>query len=294
MARIGKKFVHKSFSKDNLNPEKSLRIRMLSGDPSGVLEIKIANRPGKIIIVPRGNLQSLISMEGAVSRAVYFLFGGNDFEKPFVYIGQTDNFQRRLTQHDIVRNDWNIAFGFLPDDNDIDIRYLEGKCTRLAYDAGRYEVKNKQNPPNINLDSFGKPINDEFLENINIIVNLFRYPLFQKPPKKEDAKDVYYFRNKDANASGVLLENNKFMVYKGSTACVKEVQSFFASGKNLRRTLIDKKVLVKNEDIYFFACDYIFNSPSSASGTVAGKNSNGWSNWKNKEGKTLDESKREE
>ena len=50
--------------------------------------------------------------------------------------------------------------------------------------------------------------------------------------------------------------------------------------------------ILENEYLEFKQ-DYIFNSPSMASSIVLGRNSNGWINWKNKEGKTLDELKRQ-
>jgi len=39
----------------------------------------------------------------------------------------------------------------------------------------------------------------------------------------------------------------------------------------------------------FFSDDYIFSSPSTAAGMVMGRNANGLSEWKNKDGKSLKE-----
>jgi hypothetical protein len=41
-----------------------------------------------------------------------------------------------------------------------------------------------------------------------------------------------------------------------------------------------------------FQQDYIFNSPSAAAATILGRSANGWTSWKDKNGKTLDEVKR--
>lgn len=46
------------------------------------------------------------------------------------------------------------------------------------------------------------------------------------------------------------------------------------------------------EDFYEFATDYLFDSPSAASSAILGRTSNGWLMWKDKEGNTLDEIKR--
>jgi hypothetical protein len=49
---------------------------------------------------------------------------------------------------------------------------------------------------------------------------------------------------------------------------------------------------VEEDNFLVFQEDYIFNSPSAAAVTIKGRASNGWTAWKNKEGKTLDELKR--
>tara|TARA_B100000614_G_scaffold231288_1_gene225161 strand:+ start:449 stop:604 length:156 start_codon:yes stop_codon:yes gene_type:complete len=42
-------------------------------------------------------------------------------------------------------------------------------------------------------------------------------------------------------------------------------------------------------DYYEFSEDYIFSSCSTAAAIILGRNTNGWSKWRNKEGKSLDE-----
>ncbi|WP_255306983.1 DUF4357 domain-containing protein [Paraliobacillus sp. PM-2] len=41
-----------------------------------------------------------------------------------------------------------------------------------------------------------------------------------------------------------------------------------------------------------FDSDYIFNSPSAADAAVLGRRANGWREWKDEEGRTLNELKR--
>ncbi len=44
---------------------------------------------------------------------------------------------------------------------------------------------------------------------------------------------------------------------------------------------------------YLFTRDHLFSSPSMAALAVMGRSANGWHTWKSKEGKTLDEVKRQ-
>ena len=57
----------------------------------------------------------------------------------------------------------------------------------------------------------------------------------------------------------------------------------------LRSRLIEKGIIVKEENSYRFIQDYLFASPSAASSILLGRSSNGLKEWKNEEGTTLKE-----
>lgn len=61
-----------------------------------------------------------------------------------------------------------------------------------------------------------------------------------------------------------------------------------------REALINDEVVRKQSDQFLFLKDHQFSSPSQASDVLLGRSSNGWIEWKNKEGKTLDQIKRKE
>ena len=55
----------------------------------------------------------------------------------------------------------------------------------------------------------------------------------------------------------------------------------------MRKKLIETKILVEENDNLIFTEDAIFNSPSAASNMVLGRNSNGFTEWVNKDGNTF-------
>ena len=55
----------------------------------------------------------------------------------------------------------------------------------------------------------------------------------------------------------------------------------------MRKKLIETKILIEENDKLIFAEDAIFNSPSAAANMVLGRNSNGFTEWVNKNGKTF-------
>ena len=111
------------------------------------------------------------------------------------------------------------------------------------------------------------------------------FPLFEKTEK---TKEVFYIKGKGVVAEGDIT-NEGFVVYKGSKVTVENVSSFGVSLINRKQKLIDDNILSLQGDCYEFNEDYIFSSCSTAGAIILGRNTNGWSKWKNKEGKSLDE-----
>ena len=60
----------------------------------------------------------------------------------------------------------------------------------------------------------------------------------------------------------------------------------------MRKALIQDGTLKKSGDHYVLQSNKIFSSVSSASSIILGRRSNGWTEWKDSKGKTLDELKR--
>ena len=63
----------------------------------------------------------------------------------------------------------------------------------------------------------------------------------------------------------------------------------FSKYNNKRDILIKEKKIVNEGDKYILKVNLEFMSPSGAAGFALGGSVNGWVEWKNKEGKTLDE-----
>ena len=57
--------------------------------------------------------------------------------------------------------------------------------------------------------------------------------------------------------------------------------------RSMRKKLLETSILIEGDDKLIFAEDAIFNSPSAASNMVLGRNSNGFTEWVNKDGKTF-------
>ncbi|MEH7250423.1 PC4/YdbC family ssDNA-binding protein [Neobacillus niacini] len=99
--------------------------------------------------------------------------------------------------------------------------------------------------------------------------------------------DILYCRGKDSNASGSYTQKGEFIVFQDSI-CHLEVAATAEVVTVKRKDLLEKGVLIKKGHILEFTKDYTFLSPSAAASVVLARRANGWTEWKNENGITLD------
>jgi hypothetical protein len=117
------------------------------------------------------------------------------------------------------------------------------------------------------------------------------FTIFELIKKETKSQNIFYCKGKEAFGEGEYQEDG-FVVYKGSKANKKLTPTCNSTIKNLRAKLIEDIILVEQENLFVFNEDYSFSSPSAAASQVLARNANGWIEWKDKNGKTLDELKR--
>jgi hypothetical protein len=125
-------------------------------------------------------------------------------------------------------------------------------------------------------------------DTIKVLLATLGFPVFEKIKKTTTkSKDAFYCKVKNISAEGNLLDDG-FVVYKNSSAAKDATKGSMNWVVELRDKLKANKILKENDEVLIFSKDFIFNSPSAAA-VVLGRHSNGWTEWKNKDNKTLDE-----
>ncbi len=109
--------------------------------------------------------------------------------------------------------------------------------------------------------------------------------------EKPEKKDVLVCKGKDALAEGVYAEGC-LIVFAGSTANLKETPATASYIIKHRRELIEEGTLVPDGNVYRFANDYTFPTPTRAANIVLGRNAAGPDEWKYKDGRTLNQVQR--
>ena len=252
-----------------MNRPQTIQIFLPDGSPRSVKIAEITNRVVKSILVPRNKLEYISSWDELRNVGIYFLFGESaDKAKPIVYIGEAEDCLDRLKQHNRSKEFWNYAVVMVSKINNATIPGKPFVTESMEADL---------------LDSF---------DTIKILLSTLGFPVFEKISKEQiAAKELLILSGRDIKAEGDLIDDG-FVVFKGSQAKKETVPSCHEYLINLRQKLLQSEIIKEVNGNYLFTQDYIFNSPSTAGGVVLGRSTNGWTKWKNKDGKTLDEIKR--
>ena len=103
-----------------------------------------------------------------------------------------------------------------------------------------------------------------------------------------DSNQRFFLKGKDTDAVGFLAEEG-FIVEAGSIARKETVPSLSVYNIQAREQLLADQILEKHEGQLRFTKEHKFNSPSGASSAVLGRPSNGWTEWKHVDGRSLSE-----
>jgi predicted type IV restriction endonuclease len=121
-------------------------------------------------------------------------------------------------------------------------------------------------------------------------------PILNALPSEEEASSEQaklYCRGKEgADATGEYTEDG-LVVFEGSVARTDTTPSASEAVDRRRQNLLADGVLEREGDQLVFRENHAFNTPSAASSTVLGRSSNGWREWTDGSGNSLDDRKRQ-
>lgn len=275
-----------------MNRPQTIQIFLPDGSPTSIKIAELTNRIINAVLIPRTKLADISAREEVRKYGVYFLFGDDEEKaKPMVYIGETEDCFERIKMHNKNKDFWKYAVVISSKTNTFTkshVKYLEYLCIKHACEIGRYDTDNECTPakPYVT-ESMEADLLDNY-ETIKILLATLGFPLFEEIRQvSAKRKDTLYCKGKDAVAEGSMLDEG-FVVFKGSKANIEETKTAGQWVIGLRKKLTDGNILRLENDVYVFVEDFIFGSPSAAAAAVLGRRANGWIEWKNKNGDTID------
>ena len=287
---------------------KNINMFLMDGEVTGKIKCTLSNWTGVIYKTPRIQLGDLKSRDEMKQSGIYFLFGRDeDKQKDVTYIGQATTRKNgegvllRIQEHTrdthadyfndvIILTTQNNSFG------PTEISYLENKFTQLAKEAGRYIVKNGNDPNPGNVTEEKESELDEIVENTLMIIGTLGYRVFVPMTKKAsqdltDNHSAYLYLKRKTKKSNKVIEatcertTEGFVVLEGSQVEIKDSPYLPASLKEMRQNLIASRVIQDG----VLKEKQLFSSPSYAAAFLLGMQTNGRTDWKDQDGRTLKE-----
>ena len=278
----------------------TIQIYLPAGDPRGMRVAEITTRIVRVIEVPRSQLSDFLKMPEAQQVGVYFLMGElSEAGLPRVYIGQSGNAGNRLVQHNQSKDFWNRALVVISLTNSMTqthALFLEWFAISEATKAGRYSLENGNTGARPHTPAPLEADCHEIHETAATLLATLGQPIFEpltNAPTAKGEKELFYCKGSGADAVGEYTTEG-FVVLKGSRGRVENVASIEGtSNVRLREKLVAENIMAKENGSFVFTRDHLFASPSMAAMALMGRTANGWISWKNPQGKTLDEVKRQ-
>ncbi len=283
---------------------KKITVYMIDGTAYGPRTSEIGNWVGKAIYSPRASINKIMSRSEFDKPGIYFL-KGDPTDEAFdekIYIGEAENIKIRLKQHlsDSNKDFKELIFFISKDDllTKTQIKYLESRLIQIALDAKTAQIDNGNSPNLPTLHEADVSDMEYFLEQIKLILPIMGFNfLIPSTIIKNDTFDlestnenfeIYHIASKFFIAT--MKETDQgYVVTKWSEAKKDLSKSCTETYRNMRRKLLETKILEEREGKLVFTEDTIFSSPSAASNMVLGRNSNGFTEWINKNGLTFKE-----
>lgn len=281
------------------NAPKTLQVFLPEGTPAGIQIAELTTRIVQAISVPRTHLKQFFERPESQYVGTYFLFGGeDDGSKPLAYIGQTEDLRQRLRMHDAKKEFWTrvvILVSRTQSFTQAHIRWLEWHSIGKAKEANRFNLENGNlaSEPFVTEAILAEV--EEIFETGSLLLQSLGYPIFEPLiPKRGPGKgeETWHLKRRGATATATFTDEG-LVVHKGSICSKGFTKSAEGAPFAKRREkMVAEGILTGTPGGLVFAEDYRFKSPSGAAAVVSGGHTNGWIEWKNDQGKTLQDVKR--
>lgn len=271
---------------------KTISIFLPDGNPNGIKKLEVSNRIIRAYEIPRIKLATAKQYAELFQPALYLLF---DKEGTRAYVGESENFYERVKNHDQSKDFWEVVVCFVATNKSLeksDVKYLEYLAVTEAKVANRIETENKTVPLENNLHEFKVPTIKEFFQDVKLLTSTLGYPLFDVVKTSHiNEESLWFCRGRNTNARGVYTENG-FTVLAGSIIDITTTPSLI---KGFPKEAAERSGKLRDNSKRYSetACELIndltFKSVSRAGGFCLGQPSNGWLDWRDADGRTMDE-----
>ena len=269
--------------------QKTIKTLCLDGTLEGAKLIEFSGSLIKALSIPRLQFKSIEDRQEICQPAVYFLCNQTD-----IYVGECDNFQKRMYNHIKSRQHsfFELAISiFSKDKTYLDkakVRYLESLAIRQVQQSGVMKVRNQQQPSIKNINEYDRPDLKQIFNETTFIMQFLGFNAFNNQLKSENP--IWHLQVKQARAQGQFQAEN-FVLLAGS---IIERDCSGTWEKNFKHRFLSRQAQLDSQpslsdNLIKLSQNMVFKSANEATVFVLGRNANAWTNWKDGNGRTMDE-----
>lgn len=280
---------------------KSLRMFVTGNSPRSLKKFTEFNWSGYAFYGTREQINQLAKRPESENTGIYFLLSDINSEMVQMYVGETENFMKRIKNHHQTKDWWTHFIVFQSEGSSLNkahVRYLEYIFWDKANNSTEIELMNDQSPKEPKLSEEDIADLRIFEENILFIMEAMNLGYFttNKEAVLTGAHTSEYqckVPNTDYIATMVNVDES-YILKSGSYLRKVPRESFekVNSGYFKKWQQITTSDFVEhiNEKVCKLNKDLEFSSPSAAGAMVRAGATNGLTNWKNKvTGKSIKE-----
>lgn len=170
---------------------KIINMLLYDGTLNGVLRIEDSSwNAGELFSAPRDSMPELLKTGACNKYGVYLLLSPN-----MVYVGQSSDLSKRMTQHLNGKDWWDSAVIITTKDDSLnhsDIDYLENVLIDRALALKKLDCDNKKSGNPAKVDVFRKVFLGQYLDEALFLMQLIGIKVFaeEKPARKKRNKPV--------------------------------------------------------------------------------------------------------
>lgn len=265
---------------------KTLILQLIDDKPDGIRICRVEAESLITVVIPREMVNEAKLLPDIPQRGVYYLIDEDHGNISRIYAGQTTQGISRLDSHRSNKDFWNKAIMFLDNDQNISrdaLDVLETKAIDYIQSHGSYETDNTNRPKPF-VDPYKEGAIEHLHESIQFRMKALGYDLDRKDDGPKVPNTIFHTRKNGVKGIGRYdKDTGKFIVFAGSKVDLSKPVL-----KNESITAARKRIFGDMSGIVDLAEDFEFPTPSAAAAFILGGSQNGWTEWVNDQGQTLD------
>lgn len=266
-----------------------LTMILVDGTSTGIIEASLDDWYGICYKIPRNKIKEASLLDCISNSGVYILLGDDEETGgKKAYIGESENAYKEVINYNKSKDFWNEALVFVSNDNTLNkahIKYVEHELYQKAKKCNRFIIENATNPTKSSLSTADGIKADKFIDKVQLITSTLGYRIFDMLITDNNEDDKLYLKVAGDVVAEAKVTDEGFVILKGSKI-VNEIKSSLSKGLV---NYVNKERASNDIKDNIFINDHLVSSPSMGAVIILGRNANGRTEWRNKNGKTLKE-----